>query len=228
MTAAATPTPVATWDDLVEELSRLEWHDPGETDQRKVRELLERVYADPAIIRRRTQEILASEKLFDELRSFHSYPMILMDKLVLYVSPDDSFRIRLHRFNARKHTGGAKEKVHSHKWPSYSLILKGDYREELFTIDELDQESGHAVLSVKDVVARHPGDIDFKPVRQPHRVSNESEYDPCFTLFIRGGSVDPHGMMFDLDENRIVPWLNATDSLRTGLRDLGELRSDFY
>src|ERR1700722_898257 len=228
MSPAITTSPTIAWDELVDGLSRVEWHEPGTADQARVRGLLDRVYADPAVITRRTQEILASDKLLEELRSFHSYPRILMEKLVLYVSPEDNFRIRLHRFNSRKNTGGAKEKGHSHKWPSYSLILKGAYKEERFTIDELDVESGRAVLSAKDVVMRRPGDIDFKPVRQPHRVSVDSEREPCFTLFIRGGSVEPHGMMFDLDENRIVPWLSATSSLRTGLRDLGELRSDFY
>lgn len=216
------------WNAFVGALDDLDWNSESTEHIQKVNGLLKLVYESKSIVTDRTREILASDEEYETLKSYHSYPRILMDKLVLYLDPEDRFRIRLHRFNAQRHTGGTKEKTHSHKWSAFSLILQGGYTEEMFAINEMRIDDGYAQISLEERALRVAGDVDYKPAGRPHNVANESQNEPCFSLFIRGPSLKPYGVMFDMEDNSCRPWHAAEDSLRIGLRDLGEFRSDYY
>lgn len=217
-----------SWNTFVSELDALDWEKDTAEHDGAVRELLGNVYENKSIVTDRTREILASEDEYEKLKPYHSYPRILMDKLVLYVDPEDRYRIRLHRFNSLRHTAGAKEKTHSHKWPAFSLILKGSYTEEMFKVNELRIDDGYADIDLEERASRVAGDVDYKPAGRPHNVANESPEEPCFSLFIRGPSLMPYGVMFDVEDKACRPWHAAEDSMRIGLRDLGEFRADYY
>jgi hypothetical protein len=157
-----------------------------------------------------------------------NYPRILMDKFVLYVDELDRFRVRLHRFKTRKQNGGAVEKVHFHKWDCSTIMLLGAYREQQFTISEMDEIKCTARLAVDKEHYLNTGDTNSLPSGRPHRVVNDSDTVPCITLFVRGPSRRRSARIFDMTNDTFYDTYGPDDQLRVGLSAMGRLDPAFH
>lgn len=218
---------VNTWSQFVRRLEELPWQSSDEVLDPLVLEVLGEVAGRNDVWQARLAELLRNESEFRALEPFHSFPRLLMDKFVIHTDATDRFRVRLHRFNAQENTNGAKERIHSHKWPGYTLLLRGELQEELFAIHEFDESSGYASISIAERKFLKTGDVDAKRIGVPHRVTNLSENRAAYTLFVRGPSRNESGLIFDEKSSRCWPWLGSTAALRKGFEIFGELSDEF-
>jgi len=217
-----------TWGDFVEALDRVPWEiDEGDKLDSLVLAILARVAGNHEVWRSRLREIAADDAQFQSLSSFHSFPRLLMDKFVIYCDPQDRFRVRLHRFNPQCNTSGAKERIHSHKWPGYTLILKGSLLETLFEIEELNEDLGYARIRPAHQKTLTAGDVDAKRIGVPHRVTNVHETEAAYTMFIRGPSRKATGLIFDDASSRCWPWLGSSEAVRKGMEIFEALSDEF-
>ncbi len=215
------------WPDFLGALNELPWHTSDEVLDPLVLSILAQVVDRHDIWRARLREVANDSSEFRALQEFHNFPRLLMDKFVIYCDPEDRFRVRLHRFNSQDNTGGAQERIHSHKWPGYTLILKGQLIEDLFVVEEIDEKLGFARIQLTEKKLLSSGTVDAKKIGVPHRVINPSHTESAYTLFIRGPARHKAGLIFDDRTSRCWPWLGAIDSLRKGMEIFDALSDEF-
>lgn len=210
--------------------AEIDWSDASylERQAATVEQILGVVADSPGLINERTEQILADDELFGRLAPHMNYPRILMDKFVLHIDEADRFRVRLHRFKTKRQNGGAVEKVHFHKWHCSTVILRGAYRERQFEILETDEAAHTASLEVAVEHELRSGRSNSLPAGRPHQVINDSDTDPCLTLFIRGASVLPSARIFDLERGTFYETYGPDRQLRVGLAHMGRLDPDFH
>jgi uncharacterized RmlC-like cupin family protein len=208
----------------------VDWSDPCYLERQApiVEEILLRAAASPEVIHERTEAILADDELFGRLSPHMNYPRILMDKFVLHMEDDHPFRVRLHRFKTKRQNGGAIEKVHYHKWHCSTVMLRGGYHERQFEILHSDEAARTARLAVHLRQDLSSGQTNSLPAGRPHQVINESDTEPCITLFVRGPSVLPHARIFDPEQEVFYNTFGPDEQLRVGLSHMGRLDPDFH
>lgn len=218
------------WSDFVSALTtEVDWHDRQyDRQSHVVEEILCGAAATPGILGERTERILADDSLFRSLAPHMNYPRILMDKFVLYIDPEDRFRIRMHRFKTKVQNGGAVEKVHYHKWHCSTVILRGAYTERTFTVHEADEDRRTARLSVDVTHELRTGRSNSLPARRPHQVINESSVEPCITLFVRGPSIQRSARIFDVEAGTFYDTFSPDEQLKVGLAHMGRLDPAFH
>lgn len=222
---------ITKWNDLVTALrGEVDWADSSYMERQApvVEEILRAAAARPEVFAERTEQILADDELFRGLAPHSAYPRILMDKFVLHSEPGNGFRIRLHRFKTRVQNGGAEERVHYHKWHCSTVMLRGGYREKQFEIRKTDEAAGEALLheDVEQILAE--GESNSLPAGRPHQVMNDSDTDPCLTLFVRGPSVMGAARIFDLERGTFYDTFDPDGQLKVGLAAMGRLDPDFH
>jgi hypothetical protein len=220
-----------SWRELTDALStQVDWRDGHYLERQApiVEEILRAVAASPGLIEERTAEILTNDELFARLAPHMNYPRILMDKFVLYIDPQDRFRVRLHRFKTTVQNGNAIEKVHYHKWHCSTVILRGAYTERQFEILDCDERARTAQLRVALTHVLNEGGSNSLPALRPHQVINESDTEPCLTMFVRGPSLQPHARIFDVDAGTFYDTFNPDAQLRVGLASMGRLDPSFH
>ncbi len=208
----------------------INWSDPCYLERQApaVEQILRTAAESPALIQERTEAILADRSLFKSLAPHMNYPRILMDKFVLHVDELDRFRIRLHRFKTKVQNGGAVEKVHFHKWDCSTVILRGSYRERKFSISATDEASHTAELDIDIEHSLQTGQSNSLPWGRPHQVINDSDTEPCITLFVRGPSRRRSARIFDLTNGTFYDTYGPDEQLRVGLAAMGRLDPSFH
>lgn len=219
-----------TWAEFSRALAgEVDWHDADYRRQAPaVEEVLRSAAANPGILRERTEQILDDQRLFDSLAPHMNYPRILMDKFVLHIDPADRFRVRMHRFKTRLQNGGAVEKVHYHKWNCSTIILRGSYSERQFTVEVADERTQRAQLRLDVEHTVTEGRANSLPARRPHQVINQSDTEPCLTLFVRGPSLQPNARIFDVEAGTFYDTFDPAGQLRVGLSHMGRLDPAFH
>jgi hypothetical protein len=210
--------------------TEVDWSDPDYLDRQAptIEQILRDAADSPELLNERTEQILADGELFARLAPHMNYPRILMDKFVLHLDDADRFRVRLHRFKTRKQNGGAVEKVHFHKWHCSTVILRGAYRERQFEILETDEAARTARVEVALEHELPAGRANSLPAGRPHQVINDSDTDPCLTLFVRGPSVLRCARIFDPERGTYYDTFGPDRQLRVGLAHMGRLDPDFH
>lgn len=220
-----------SWLDFVRSLEReVDWaaEDYALTQAPVVEEILATAAQNRGILRERTEEIVADEALFSSLAPHSNYPRILMDKFVIHVDHDDRFRVRLHRFKTQWANGGAVEKVHSHKWDCSTVILSGSYREQQFEVLDLDEEARTCKVERLREHVLTPGSTNSLPVGLAHQVINDSDDEPCLTLFVRGPSRQPNALIYDVEAGTFYNTYGPVGQLKIGLLHMGRVDPDFH
>lgn len=216
-----------TWDEFVAVLSHCDWSRSDDELYTLVRPILQRVNHNTGIVQERIEQIRSTPTLFESLKASHLYPRMLLERLQLYADPAERFVIRMHRFHAAHNTGGAKEKIHNHKFPGFTLVLKGEYIEENFSYEDVDLDSRTCrVWSIGTEVLK-AGDINAKHRATAHRVRNLHTTASCYTLFIRGPLRDQHGLMFDEVTQTCWPWLGSNQTLEKAFDIFASLSDEF-
>ncbi|WP_043687239.1 hypothetical protein [Streptomyces xylophagus] len=210
--------------------SDVDWSDPRYAERQTpvVEEILLRAANAPGLVQERTEAILADDELFGRLAPHMNYPRILMDKFVLHMDRESPFRVRLHRFKTRRQNGGAVEKVHFHKWHCSTVMLRAGYRERQFSILECDEEARTARLDTAVEHKLYQGQTNSLPAGRPHQVINDSDTEPCITLFVRGPSVLPSARIFDPGKQTFYDTYGPDEQLRVGLSHMGRLDPNFH
>ncbi|WUS99718.1 hypothetical protein OHA46_24910 [Streptomyces sp. NBC_00708] len=222
---------ISTWNDFVTALrGEVDWRDGSYMERQAsvVEEILRAAAARPEIFAERTDEILADGELFRSLAPHSAYPRILMDKFVLHSEPGNGFRIRLHRFKTRLQNGGAQERVHYHKWHCSTVMLRGGYRERQFEVLRTDEEASESLLREDLEHSLAEGESNSLPAGRPHQVINDSDTDPCLTLFVRGPSVLRAARIFDMERGTFYDTFDPDGQLKVGLAAMGRLDPDFH
>lgn len=223
--------PFSAWDEFVGTLAtEVDWSDSDYIGRQAVivEQILHEAAVVPEMIQERVDRILADDDLFTSLAPHMNYPRILMDKFILYMDPQVDFRIRLHRFKTRRQNGGAVEKVHYHKWDCSTVMLRGSYRERQFSIAKIDEQLEFAQLDLDFEHVLNSGCTNSLPAGRPHQVINDSETEPCITLFIRGSSILPEARIFDVQRQSFYNTYGPEQQLRVGLAHMGRLDPEFH
>ncbi|MEU9330922.1 hypothetical protein AB0D91_45590 [Streptomyces canus] len=210
--------------------SDVDWSDPRYMERQApvVEEILLRASDAPELIQERTKEILTDDELFGRLAPHMNYPRILMDKFVLHMARESPFRVRLHRFKTRRQNGGAVEKVHFHKWHCSTVMLRGGYRERQFDILECDEEARTARLGSAVEHQLCQGRTNSLPAGRPHQVINDSDTEPCVTLFVRGPSALRSARIFEPEKRTFYDTYGPDEQLKVGLSHMGRLDPNFH
>lgn len=220
---------ITGWDSFIAYLNReIDWSDPSMRPYGFVEQALAAIAAFPKEIEARTRHIAETPELFRAYAPHMNYPRILMDKFMLYMDPEDRFRVRLHRFKSKRQNGTAVEKVHSHKWPMSTIILSGSYEERIYNIDDQDEEAKTATLSLMKAHELSPGAVNSLPAYVPHQVLNHLEDEPVFTLFVRGPSLGPAASIFDVEKGTYYQTFDPDKQLKEGLIAAGRLDANFH
>ncbi|MFJ8626433.1 hypothetical protein ACIRD3_26845 [Kitasatospora sp. NPDC093550] len=193
-----------------------------------VERILHEAAAHHDILRERTEQIVADDDLFKSLAPHSNYPRILMDKFVIHMDPEDRFRVRLHRFKSRRQNGGAVEKVHSHKWDCSTVILSGAYRERQFEVFDLDEENRTCRVEPLREHILTAGMTNSMATGLAHQVINDSDDEPCLTLFVRGRSRQPNARIFDIEAGSFYNTYGPDRQLKVGLLHMGRVDPDFH
>jgi hypothetical protein len=224
-------TDIAAWRTFIgglETTIRWDADDYMTTEAPKIEGLLQNVARSPAALRARTEEILADPALIAAYAPHMNYPRILMDKFVVHMDPQDRFRVRLHRFKTRRQNGGAVEKVHSHKWHMSTILLSGAYRENVFSVSDVDTERNAARLTLASTHRLESGRSNSLPAGVPHQAINESDDECVITLFVRGPSLSPAARIFNVDEGTYYETFDPLQQIKVGLEAIGRLDPDFH
>lgn len=218
------------WQEFTRELDSIDWHDPRYIERQapKVEALLAAVAADPALLRERTEQIVADVGLFAELVPHTNYPRTLMDKFVIYMDPDDRYRVRLHRFWPKRATGDVIEDIHDHKWNMSTVVLTGSYAESRFDVDHCDDATGTASVQLASARTLTAGDTTSLRLRIPHQITNQSMDEPCITLFVRGPSLEDHARIFDAEKGTFYKTFSPAPQIREGYLQMGRLNGVFH
>ncbi|MER7583826.1 hypothetical protein [Kitasatospora sp. NPDC097691] len=219
------------WSDFVRSLEReVDWSatDYDGTQAPVVERILLEAAADREILQERTEQIAADDALFKSLAPHSNYPRILMDKFVIHMDAEDRFRVRLHRFKTRLQNGGAVEKVHSHKWDCSTVILSGAYRERQFEVLDLDEEERTCRVEPLREHVLSTGMANSMSTGLAHQVVNESDTEPCVTLFVRGRSRRPNARIYDTDAGTFYNTYGPDRQLKVGLLHMGRVDPNFH
>lgn len=219
------------WAHFIKALSHgVDWNDSRYLTHQAptVEAILAEASRHTGLLRERTEQIAADEALFDQLAPHMNYPRTLMDKFVIYIDPDDRFRVRLHRFWPRRATGDVVEDVHDHKWDMSTVILTGSYREHRYEVTSLDEQALTASVRLADTETRNVGETGSLPLRVPHRITNLSMDEPCITLFVRGPSRLRHARIFDVDHGTFYNTFSPKPQILEGLLHMGRLNGVFH
>lgn len=146
----------------------------------------------------RFRHVLQDGELFKAYSPHHEYPRPNMDKFVIYMDPEEKFRVRVHKFQRRRDNIMVTPHVHDHRWCISSLILSGAYTEKKYRIVEFDQEAGRAVLALDKETVFAAGDVNSVLSEIPHSATNDSDHEDCYTLFVRGKSIVRNARVFEL------------------------------
>lgn len=220
---------IIDWESFIDFLDKeVDWEDPSMAPYRAVEQALLAIAAHPEALENRTRQIVEDKTLFDAYAPHMNYPRILMDKFMLYMDPADRFRVRLHRFKTKRQNGTAVEKVHSHKWPMSTIILRGTYEERVFNVDAIDEEAKTAKLTMTMSHTLSTGAVNSLPAYVPHQVFNHSDDEPVFTLFVRGPSLGPAASIFDVEKGTYYQTFDPNQQLKEGLLAIGRLDADFH
>ncbi|MWC30577.1 hypothetical protein [Paenibacillus sp. MMS18-CY102] len=218
-----------SWNSFVNELERnVDWNDKSYRDSRAVEQILYEFGRQPEIIRERCETILLNNELLEEYEPHMNYPRITMDKFMLYMHPEDLFRIRIHRFKHKKLNGETTAKVHSHKWLYSTLILKGAYRDKSYRILNVNEQEKKAELSLVGDRVLSEGDTYSGMLDIAHQTINESVDEHCLTLFIRGKAMFPNARIYQPESGTFYPTYGARQQLRVGLEHISRLQVDFH
>lgn len=170
-------------DDLLAEISKLDWNDlPAVTAASDT--LLTRLDAERDLLRGLVDGALADPNL---LRLCEHYD--ILDKIVIHDDPT-GWRLRLHVF-----LPGYFDRPHNHRWSYVSRILHGSYTHTLYgTEDLLGDTIDPATLVPRMVRAEQPGDtytlhhtMIHSVVAQPYTTS----------LIVRGPAVKDRFVVTD-------------------------------
>ncbi|WP_068776138.1 hypothetical protein [Paenibacillus sp. FJAT-26967] len=217
------------WSCLVKELEQnVDWNDSTYRDSKVVEEILKTFGRHPEEIQSRCQQILRDEELLNQYEPHMNYPRITMDKFMIYMHPEDLFRIRIHRFKHKKLNGETSAKVHSHKWLYSTLILKGAYRDTSFRIADIDEEKRTAKLELIGNRLLQEGDTHSGQLDVAHQTINESDSEHCLSLFVRGKTMMPAARIYQPEQGTFYPTFGAREQLRVGLEHIGNLNPNFH
>lgn len=221
---------IENWVEFEQALLEVDWQEDRYEEHAAplIESLLAAVFKNPAIYQGRVRQILEDRELFASLEPYIEYPRTLMDKFTIYVAPDDLFRVRLHRFWPTSIAGNAIEKVHYHKWHMSTLMLSGEYQENLFDIDEFDEEEKFAQLSRRTTRTVNAGDTNSLSARSPHQVHNPAVNEPALTLFVRGPAVEPNARIFDVERSTYYDTFSPRPQIRHALSRLSEGDDRFH
>lgn len=190
------------WDSFIRHLSeKITWNEGVDSQNEDISQLLMEMYENRGEVIERFGHIIKDKDTFNEYSIHMEYPRPVMDKFVLYMDPQDRFRVRLHKFKTRPECRGVVATIHDHRWHFFSIILAGGYREEVYRVLSAEEDANKARIElVKEHMVR-AGDINASVPLVPHLTVNESDVVPCFSLFIRGKSFYPYSRIFDKAKN---------------------------
>lgn len=183
------------WSRLLKYLEEVNWHQLSAVALSDVASVL--AQTDPRAILERMHEVFTTEELWKAYIPHHEFPRPIMDKFVLFIEPQDRFRIRLHRFKTASENRGAQEWIHDHRWAFVSLVLSGSYYQEVFDVVEVDDSKDFARLQLSSSRVIATGLTNYALPRVPHLTKNLAPDVSCYTLFVRGPSVWDHSRIFD-------------------------------
>jgi predicted metal-dependent enzyme (double-stranded beta helix superfamily) len=150
----------------------------------KTKEILQHFAEDKQELRKKILEIPERETLFALCEHYD-----ILDKIVLFISEDDSLRVRLHIF-----ADGYFDRPHNHRWSYSSRILSGGYRHIIYALNE--NFANPHIQDLMPVIIRQESAGDFYTLHssQYHSVIAESG---TVTLIARGPSDKERFRLFD-------------------------------
>lgn len=218
-----------TWKEFIKFLEQeVNWDEPTLEQSLKVEYALRQISKYPKEFELRCNEIISNEELFNQYKHHSNYPRITMDKFMLYMDPEERFRVRLHRFKCKKLNGESTAKVHSHKWIYSSIILKGSYNNKKYKILEIDDKNMKATLTLDKEYTLEVGDTDSGLLNEAHQTINESDDENCITLFVRGKSIEDGAKIFNLEKETFYYTYSPDKQLKEGLYNMGRLEPNFH
>jgi hypothetical protein len=149
-------------------------------------------------------------------------PRQIMDKLILYMDSSDRFRVRLHRFKSRIQNGGLKPTVHTHRWWYSTIVLRGSYKEHLYNVEDENPELGKAKISIANTRELKREQTASLLPNLPHQTVNDSDEEPCITLFVRGKSFYRTSRVYDLETGNFKLLHGLKSQLRLELKSLAD------
>jgi hypothetical protein len=218
------------WKTFIGYLSNaVEWQAPEKfmENAQKIEGALVQIANHPEAIGHRGEEILENAELFERYQKHCNYPRVIMDKFILYMDPENRFRVRLHRFKTRAQNGGAVDRPHSHKWPMCTIMLRGSYTETVYDVKEIDERTKFARITPSCSRRITPGmtnSLDYGCIHQTDCDSDE----PAITLFVRGPDFASAARIYPIGENRYYETYGPDQQLRVGYREITRLNPLFH
>jgi quercetin dioxygenase-like cupin family protein len=214
------------WNDIIENLEkRINWDVADHSEFTKVEDLLKEVVKTPNLIANRVYEIIENKILFKELQPHMESPRLFMDKFVLYIDPQDRFRIRLHSFKTTLQNKGAEQSIHDHRWGYSTIVLKGSYTEQVYSADK-NYENMTAQLSTIERHELKVGQTNSLMPQIPHQTVNKSDDEVCVTLFVRGKSLFDANNVYDLESGKFRILKGLQSQLKVELENVVKLISN--
>jgi hypothetical protein len=221
---------IRDWTSFISYLSaEISWLDPQQfhKNSSKIETALAQIANHPEAIRERGEEIVGDPQLFSRYERHCNYPRVIMDKFILYIDPENRFRVRLHRFKTRRQNGGVIDRPHSHKWAMSTIILRGSYIETLYEAKEINEETKFARIyptSSKRITSAMSSSLDYGRIHQTDCDSTE----PAITLFVRGADFAPAARIYPIGEDRYYETYGPDEQLRVGYREITKLNPLFH
>jgi len=111
-----------------------------QTQETAVRRAAAAIRADPDLVAGLLREIISDRRLAADVSRRSYWHSNGFAKLVVHVSDEPDFRLRLHVWPADGRHGAGYENVHNHRWPFASIVLGGAIRVEHFQeVDDFAQ-----------------------------------------------------------------------------------------
>lgn len=185
------------FEDLVKYLEQeVDWNSPNYQGQQKVENVLKEVLDNTSIIQHRIEEIYSDATLLSFFQP-HIEFRPLMDKFPIYFDSEDRFRIRVNHFKSKLLNKGARpETPHNHRFPFSTIILSGSYKQCTYTENEVNEVENTAQLSLINCQTYSVGDSYSLTTETIHNVFNESQEEPCISLFVRGRAFSEYSTVY--------------------------------
>jgi hypothetical protein len=148
--------------------------------------ILNQIYKDNNLLKYLINNFLKNKELISLSEHYDFF-----DKLVLYKSPSDNFRIRLHIFSGEKHNN----RPHNHRWDYSSIILNGFYKQYIYGTESFINNE----LNPKDLSPILKHDMSQGSCcTLSHSIFHSIDVEPnTISLMIRGKSYKSRFLIFD-------------------------------
>jgi predicted metal-dependent enzyme (double-stranded beta helix superfamily) len=212
-----------TWEKFQKTLDHdVDWDHPEPDGNVTIGGALQSLGRDPSIISDYIMRFTLDDNRFNHYEPHQEYPRLFMDKFLIYMDPEDRYRVRLHRWTPQREHGTKIQEAHDHRWWFTSTILKGAYVETIYDVVH-DEARMTAVLTPASKTEYGAGQAHSLPPQVPHSIYNARQDEECVTLFVRGKSLYDINKTY-LDDGTYVARRGRGKQIRDELQGLLGMR----